>query len=81
MLPAVLVQDVQWIEFFSGRARATLAQRAAGYVSARLDIEYFGGSRNNYYDILTDAGMACLSFIMWLHACVQLCAYPCAAKH
>lgn len=57
-------QEYQWIEYFAGRARATLAMRAAGYRCARLDISYFPEELNlgnNYFDILSPSGFACIS--------------------
>lgn len=54
------VKDLQFIEFYSGRARATLCMKAAGLRAARLDYMYFNGEGNNYYNILTDGGFAFL---------------------
>ena len=54
------VKDLQFIEFYSGRARATLCMKAAGLRAARLDYIYFNGEGNNYYNILTDGGFAFL---------------------
>ena len=54
------VQDLQFIEFYSGRARATLAMKSAGLRAARLDYMYFNGEGNNYYNILSDGGFAFL---------------------
>ena len=57
-------KDLQWIEFFAGRAQATLAMRAAGYKAAKLDYLYYKGSkksRKNYYDLLTAGGFASFS--------------------
>ena len=46
------------MEFFAGAARASLAMKSAGYTGAKLDILYFKGPGTNYYDLLTDSGMA-----------------------
>lgn len=59
----LLLQTYQWIEFFAGRARATLSMKAAGYRCARLDVAYFPkqvdmGMNTNYFDILSPSGFA-----------------------
>ena len=62
-IPAL--QDLEFIEFYAGKARATLAMKQAGLKAARLDYMYFKqydlGGGNNYFDILTDAGFASLN--------------------
>lgn len=54
------LKNLDWIEFYAGKARATLAMRGAGLRGAALDYMYFdpsvGGS--NYFDVLTDSGFA-----------------------
>lgn len=62
MLPPC--QDLEFIEFFAGKARATQCMRASGLRAAKFDYIYFGDKKlsgNNYYDILTDAGFAYLA--------------------
>ena len=57
-------QDLQFIEFYAGKARATQCMRSAGLRAAKFDYIYFGDkgmSGNNYYDILTDAGFSYLA--------------------
>ena len=59
-----LAQVFEWVEFFAGHARATLAMRAAGFRCARLDLNYFPkgldcGYGSNYFDILSTSGFAC----------------------
>ena len=57
----VSLKDLQFIEFFAGKARATLCMKSAGLRSARLDYMYHdGGDGNNYFNILSDSGMAFL---------------------
>ena len=51
------VKDLQLIEFYFGRARATLCMKSAGLRAARMDFQWEG---NNYYNILSDAGFASL---------------------
>ena len=53
-------KDLQWIEFYSGRARATLCMKSAGLRSARLDYMYYHGDGNNYSNILSDGGFGFL---------------------
>lgn len=53
-------KDLQWIEFYAGRARATLCMKSAGLRAARLDYMYYHGDGNNYYNILTDGGFSFL---------------------
>ena len=55
------VQDLEFIEFYAGKARATLCMKGAGLKCARLDFLYFKGDGNNYFDVTTDAGFALLS--------------------
>lgn len=59
------VQDIQWCEFFSGKANCTIKMRERGFRSARFDYLYFdkmkksckaGKLRRNYMDLLTPAG-------------------------
>ena len=57
---SIPLKDLQFIEFFSGRARATLCMRSAGLRAARLDYMYFDGEGNNFYNILTDGGFSFL---------------------
>lgn len=56
--PSGIQQDLEFIEFFAGTARATLAAKGAGLKAARLDYLYHNGDGNNYFDILSDAGFA-----------------------
>lgn len=51
-------QDLEWIEFFAGCGRASLAMKGAGVRSTSLDIAY-GPKEKNYMDLLTPSGMAC----------------------
>lgn len=63
-------ETYQWIEFFAGRARATLSMKAAGYRCARLDVAYFPkqvdlGMNTNYFDILSTSGFAtCIGVLL-----------------
>lgn len=52
----------RWLEFFAGTAMATACVTGAGYTGAKLDINYHSPTnpeKQNYYDILSPAGMAC----------------------
>ena len=52
-------QVYDFIEFYAGRANVTNVLTAVGLRTLKLDILYFQKETgNNYYDILTDAGMA-----------------------
>ena len=56
-------KDLEFVEFFAGRARATLCMKGAKLRSARLDYLYHDGVGNNHYDILSDGGFAWLVLI------------------
>lgn len=61
----VLAQELEWLEFYAGKAACTTAMRAAGYMGARFDLMYFSPEcrkkrKNNFYDLLTPAGFALL---------------------
>ena len=56
----VSLKDLQFIEFYAGKAKATLCMKSSGLRAARLDYAYHGGDGNNYFNILTDAGMSFL---------------------
>ena len=62
MLPPC--QDLEFIEFYAGKARATQCMRSSGLRAAKFDFLYFDNKKkkgNNFYDILTDAGFAYLA--------------------
>lgn len=56
----ISLKDLQFIEFYAGKARATLCMKSAGLRAARLDYMYYGEDGSNYYNILSDGGMAFL---------------------
>ena len=62
-------QELQWLEFFAGKAACTYAMRRAGYLSARFDKLYFDPAckrkrKSNWHDILTPAGFMSLGWIL-----------------
>lgn len=64
-------QDIDFLEFYAGRANLTKCMRKAQKKSVRFDKLYFkhstgsGGRRHtNWYDLLTPAGFAFLWHIM-----------------
>ena len=83
-----LNQVFKWLEFFAGAAIATQCVTAAGFPGAKLDKLYHApvGGKQNYMDILSDAGMAfwplfgnsvCVSFSndVWLRKSNMIILY------
>ena len=71
------VEDVDWIEFFAGKAEATRMMRKAGLVGLRLDLLYnedVPSGKQNFMDICTAAGFAFLGSMSVVHAVVQRAA-------
>jgi hypothetical protein len=54
-------QEMQWVEFFAGRAACTFEMRRAGYKSCRFDKLYLKdpkkfGRKSNWQDLMTPSG-------------------------
>lgn len=60
------MQELAFVEFFSGDSQVWRAVHAEGVSSGRIDIEYMQTDENerNAMDILTSAGMALPSCMM-----------------
>ena len=57
----VLFQDLDFIEFYAGKAACTTAARKAGRRAVKFDIGYFDRKmhknlKSNFYDVLSDSG-------------------------
>lgn len=53
---------MDFLEFYSGYARTSLAMKSVGLKCAKADVKYFTDARGNgrnFFDIMTPAGMAC----------------------
>ena len=66
MLLALLVQEVQWLEFFAGLGNLTTMMRASNYQSLRFDIldhqkDEFRSS--NFMDLTHTSGFGFLGFL------------------
>lgn len=75
-------QDLQWLEFFAGKAACTYAMRRAGYLSARFDKLYFDPAcqrkrKSNWHDILTPSGFMSLGWILAELICLSVHATGC----
>lgn len=56
------LEEMDFLEFYSGYARTSLAMKSVGLKCAKADVKYFTDARGNgrnFFDIMTPAGMAC----------------------
>lgn len=69
-------QEIQYCEFFAGKANAFRSVSNTGYPSCAVDISYFdgiSGTTSNPFDILSASGLALGPEV--LHVLVCQCVY------